>query len=64
MAIAWPSVHMGGGDMDGDVQQGIRGALDPLGDAVEAGLAAIGLPRFGSPLFSRSRSPCFVTQRR
>lgn len=51
MAIAWPLVHMSNGDMDGDVQQPIRDALDRLGDAVESGLATIGLPKFASPMF-------------
>lgn len=51
MAIAWPGIHMSSGDMDGDVQQPIRDAIDRLGDAVESGLAAIGLPKFASPMF-------------
>lgn len=51
MAITWPSAHMSSGDMDGDVQQRIRLALDQLGADVESGLTAIGLPRFASPLF-------------
>lgn len=51
MALNWPGVSTGGGDMDASTQQQVREVLDEFGDAVSRHLASVGLPPHASPFF-------------
>lgn len=51
MGLSWPTIAQVRANIPEDVQRGIRGVLDKLGDAVSAGLALQGLPQHLSPIF-------------